>query len=240
MQIQILEQPRKIMANENSDRNYFAWPSIVKAKNGDVLVGASGYRMAHVCPFGKAVLSVSRDEGKTYTNPIPVVDTVLDDRDVGLCAFGESGLIVTSFNISREHVKKTAFRLFDQNPTEEQSRLVEEYYAKIPESEDLKVAGSLFRVSFDNGQTFGPIYHSEVQSPHGPIELKNKEILFVGTIPRNEANGFVLACSLNPHTGEMKEVGRIEEIQIDGERVTSCEPYALEMPDGRIVCHIRV
>ena len=59
-------------------------------------------RLEHVCPFGKAVISYSFDGGETYTLPAPVIDTTLDDRDAGICPFGESGVIFTSFNNSAE------------------------------------------------------------------------------------------------------------------------------------------
>ena len=87
-----------IMNNPHSKHNYFAWPTVAILKNGRIAVGASGYRIEHVCPFGKTVLAFSENGGETYTGAIPVIDTVLDDRDAGLCPFGESGLILTSFN----------------------------------------------------------------------------------------------------------------------------------------------
>ena len=33
------------------------------------------------------------DDGETYTPAAPVIDTVLDDRDAGLCTFGKSSVI---------------------------------------------------------------------------------------------------------------------------------------------------
>ena len=59
---------------------------------------ASGFRMKHVCPFGKVVISYSDDEGKTWTRPTVVMDTPLDDRDAGILPFGENSVIITSFN----------------------------------------------------------------------------------------------------------------------------------------------
>ena len=59
---------------------------------------ASGFRLRHLCPFGKAVIAYSEDAGETYTQPAPVIDTVLDDRDSGIVPFGEKQVIVTSFN----------------------------------------------------------------------------------------------------------------------------------------------
>ena len=98
MKTEIIGKPEVIMSNKNSKHNYFAWPTVARLKDGTIAVGASGFRFFHICPFGKAVISYSRDGGKTYSLPAPVIDTPLDDRDAGICPFGESGVIFTSFN----------------------------------------------------------------------------------------------------------------------------------------------
>lgn len=90
-------EAKVIMSNPLSRFNYFAWPTAVRLKNGKIAVGASGMRLGHLCPFGKAMLAYSEDEGETYSLPSAITDTPLDDRDVGFCPFGESGLILTSF-----------------------------------------------------------------------------------------------------------------------------------------------
>ena len=98
MKIIQIGDPKIVMDNPNSHHNYFGWPTVARLQNGKIAVAASGFRLRHVCPFGKAVMSVSEDEGAHYTAPAPIIDTVLDDRDTGLCPFGESGLVLTSFN----------------------------------------------------------------------------------------------------------------------------------------------
>ncbi len=239
MKIEIMEPAKKIMQNPGSIHNYFAWPSLVRTKNGRIVAGASGFRLAHVCPFGKGCIAVSENEGETYTLPIPVIDTTLDDRDVGLCAFGESGLIVTSFTSSRELQFRRAFKNFGHQPTEAQTAYLHGYYANVPEETDIENYGSSFRVSMDNGITFGPRMRIPVQSPHGPFEMSDGTVLFVGTEPGNESNGVVHAFSLDPRSGKTTERGTIEAVFDDGERIVSAEPYAMEMPDGRIICQIR-
>ena len=88
------------MENPLSEHNYFGWPTVERLKNGRIAVVASGFRLHHVCPFGKTVMAVSEDEGETYTLPMPVIDTVLDDRDGGILAFGGSrSLPPTSSNL---------------------------------------------------------------------------------------------------------------------------------------------
>ena len=93
-----------VMQNSGSRHNYFGWPTVEKLRNGKIAVVASGFRLRHVCPFGKTVIAYSENGGETYTLPAPVIDTVLDDRDGGILAFGDSGVIVTFGEILKSPV----------------------------------------------------------------------------------------------------------------------------------------
>lgn len=234
MKTELIGKPQIIMSNPMSLHNYFGWPTVARLKNGRIAAVASGYRLRHVCPFGKTVISFSEDEGKTYSLPAPVVDTTLDDRDGGICPFGESGVIVTSFN------NATAFQR--SKPYVEGYSLA--YMDKVtPELEDAHL-GATFRVSFDNGVTFGPLYKSPITSPHGPTELADGTIFWVGRVfnplDRFVDDNKILAYTLDPHTGKMELRGEIAPICEDGVLLGSCEPHAIGLPDGRILCHIRV
>lgn len=244
MKIETIGSPRVIMENSRSKHNYFAWPSAVRLQNGRIAVGASGFRLAHVCPFGKTVLSYSEDEGESYTAPAAVIDTVLDDRDCGLTVFGEKGLIVTSFNNTVEF-QRTGNSFFGKKDGAAENEYCQRYLDLITPEEESRDLGTTFRISHDNGVSFGPIYHSPISSPHGPVELRDGTILWVGRIHNGYdsfriGRDFVEAHTINPETGEMTFRGRIETIYEDGKQLLSCEPHAIELPDGRILCHIRV
>ncbi len=234
MKIKVHDKAKVIMENPLSIHNYFGWPTAVTLKNGKIAVAASGFRLGHICPFGKTVISYSEDDGKTYTLPTPVIDTYLDDRDGGLCTFGESGLIITSFNNRVDWQKQI---------TDDPYKL--SYLNKItPEQED-KYLGATFRVSYDNGITFGPLYKSPITSPHGPCELSDGTILWVGCIfdgsyMRCEGKNDIQVYSLNPENGEMKFVGEIENIEIDAKKYNSYEPHAIVLDSGTLLTHIRV
>ena len=55
MKITLIGEPRIVMQNPDSHHNYFAWPTAARLQNGRIAVVASGFRMAHLCPFGRAV-----------------------------------------------------------------------------------------------------------------------------------------------------------------------------------------
>lgn len=96
--VELMGSPKVIMSNPEGRFRYFAWPSVARLQNGSIAAVASGFRLRHLCPFGKAVIAYSFDEGESYTNPAPVIDTPLDDRDAGILAYGEKNVIITSFN----------------------------------------------------------------------------------------------------------------------------------------------
>lgn len=243
MKIKVTEKARVIMDNPTSLHKYFGWPTAMRLQNGKIAVAASGFRLGHVCPFGKAVISYSEDEGKTYTRPAIVIDTVLDDRDGGLCTFGDKGVVFTSFTDSMEEQIKYLDGHIDKRSEQVKNYVLAYVNAVTPEQQE-QVLGSTFKISRDCGVTFDDkIYMSSVSSPHGPIELQDGTILWVGTVtkPDGKPEYRLRACTLNTDNGSMTEIGAIENVtDEEGNPLRSCEPYAVQLKDGTIVCHIRM
>lgn len=238
MKIKILEDAKVIMSNRDSRHNYFAWPTVARLKNGKIAVTASGYRLYHICPFGKAVMITSEDEGKTFSPLQTIIDTPLDDRDAGICPFGESGVIVTSFNNTRKMQRDWARTTYMDRKTEEEIKYIESYIDNVTDEQEAKYLGSTYRVSYDNGVTFGEVKQSVVNCPHGPIELSDGSLLYVGTDsaggePRDYMGIFVAKFDVQ-NGGEI--IGRIDIVP-EGD---CWEPHAVQLPDGKILCHIRV
>ena len=226
------------MSNEGSRFNYFAWPTVARLRDGRIAVGASGFRIDHICPFGKAVISFSEDDGESYTYPAPIIDTCLDDRDVGLCPFGENGLILTSFNNLRSMQRRVNKRRDDIS--DKQKAFVDAYLDLLTDKEEEAGFGSTFRISYDSGRSFGPMYKSPVTSPHGPIELCDGRVLWVGSVfSDNMTDGKISAYSLNTEDGSLKWVGDIDTEPLLRINNILEEPYAFELDDGRIVALIR-
>lgn len=242
MKIQKIGHYDIVMSNCHGKANYFAWPSVAKLQNGKIAVVASGYRYEHICPFGKAVISYSEDEGKTYTAPAAVIDTPLDDRDAGILPFGTDGVIVTSFNNSVCFQKEHAGRHgATQQRRENLARLFDGYLSMVTEEEEKRYLGSEFCISRDGGVTFGEVYKSPVTSPHGPCLLRDGTVLWVGrTFSADDTfrNSAVKACRVLCD-GTVEEIGTIPHVMADEKQLDLCEPFAIELPDGRIICHLR-
>ncbi len=232
MKIVRIGEKKIIMSAPDLRNNYFAWPSAKRLQDGRIAVGASGFRLRHICPFGKAVMMTSADEGESYSLPVPVIDTCLDDRDCGISTFDERGMIVTSFNNTVNFQRKHAL-------PEEASHL-----DSISPEDEARDLGATFRISYDGGDTFGPLYKSPITSPHGPIQLKDGTVMWLGRTfscenGRMETDA-VKAYRLNTADGSMEYLGEIENVVVDGNKALSCEPYAFELEDGTILAHIRV
>ncbi len=223
MNIRLIGNVKTIMSDPEGTHPYFGWPTIARLKNGRIVVGASGYRIEHICPFGKAVLAFSDDEGENYTEPMAVIDTVLDDRDVGLTVFGESGLIVTSFNNTLDFQR-------DNMP---QTKECFDYINSVSAEDEAEALGSTFRISNDNGETFGKIFKSPVTSPHGPIVLNDGSVLWIGTVYGE--NEKIEVHTIDPESGETTFLSRL-----DTDGLMLDEPNAIQLPDGKIVCHFRI
>lgn len=251
MKINILKEAEVIMSNPGGKHNFFAWPTVTKLQNGKVAVVASGYRLAHVCPFGKTVISYSEDEGNSYTVPAPVIDTVLDDRDGGILAYGDKNVIVTSFNNTRRFQKRDFHKLVK----EPQHEYCYGYLNSVTDEEEDRDFGSNFKISNDCGVTFGGMFKSPVSSPHGPTVLSDGSVLWVGCANASrEAHeteehsvremlslkeNRIEAHKINPD-GSCEYVGTVPEIIEDEKKYLSLEPYAIGLDNGKVICHIRV
>lgn len=218
-----------VMSNPCGKHNYFGWPTACRLQNGKIAVVASGFRLGHVCPFGKMVISYSEDEACTYTAPAPLIDTPLDDRDGGIVAYGKSDVIVTSFTNTAEFQRKSTTDPYCLS-----------YIDKITEEDEKKFLGVTYRVSHDCGTTFGEIQMSPVSNPHGPLEMPSGELLWVGR-PFDRTDGDFIKAYLQDKNGEFHYLGGIENIyNSEGELATSCEPHSILLKDGSILTQIRV
>lgn len=244
MKITKIGQPQIIMSNPTNRHNYFGWPTVTRLQNGKIAVVASGNRMSHICPFGKTVISYSENEGESYTSPGAVIDTTLDDRDGGICTFGEKGVIVTSFNNTRAF-QKHCLSLFECIPDKADNAYAVAYLETVSDEDEERDLGATFKISHDGGVTFGQLYKSPITSPHGPCKLSDGSVLWVGCLfdekeYSDKSVNTIKAYKINTENGQMEYVGEIENCVFGEKQPLSCEPHAIQLPDGRIIAHIRV
>ncbi|MBP5270273.1 MAG: exo-alpha-sialidase [Clostridia bacterium] len=234
----ILQPPKTIVSNPDSVFGYFAWPSVARLSDGRLAAVCSGFRLRHICPFGKAVISYSCDDGDTWSLPAPVIDTPLDDRDSGICVDGER-VIVTSFNNTPEFQKRIADGCERDGDKSPELALMRGYFGTYPEDVCERFLGSTYRISRDGGLTFGVMRRSPVSSPHGPMKTKDGRILWIGKLfdSKYSDQGIAL-CELDEN--EDFRVKTLLPHCADGlGSIHECEPHAIELPDGKILVAIR-
>ena len=257
MKINILSDAKLICSNRTSFQNYFAWSTVARLPGGELGLACSGYRIKHICPFGKSVISYSRDEGETWTLPAPVIDTPLDDRDGGIATNGKD-VIVTTFNNTvamqrkwneeakvqnDDHIRSAGNNGLFENSVDTIYNFVGSYLDNVnAQDAEEKFLGSLYRVSHDGGYTFGEIKKLPITAPHGPCAFPDGRFIYVGTeFDTKNGNDNNIACYITNENGEFEFVSRIDNLDpIDGDEVNVCEPHTIVLPNGKIVVHIRV
>lgn len=226
-----------ICQNRNSLFRYFAWPSVAKLPDGVLAMVCSGFRLTHVCPFGKGVICYSRDNGRSWTAPAPIIDTPLDDRDCGIAVYDTNKVIVTSFNNTVASQRETA-----ANYSSEPERSLRMAYLNCVNAADAEshFLGSTYTISRDGGYTFGDIGLAPVTSPHGPCELPDHSLLYVGRELIGDKYG-AIKCYRMTGDGAFEYLSTIEEVTDEyGGELINCEPHAVILPSGKIIVHIRL
>lgn len=213
---------------------YFAWPSVSKLPDGTFMTVASGYRMRHICPFGRVVASYSSD-GKLWTPPGVILDTGLDNRDAGLLVLQSGKTIVSTFTSHRETLRR-AVPFFECS--DEEKRLVKSYIESIDEHVYRRYEGGLLAFSDDGVQFSEPVCVG-LSAPHGPIQLKDGRILYVGTKARGNTDEEGIFYSFSEDEGATWS--DLKQISLpDANGLSFYEPTAVETGDGRILVQLRV
>lgn len=225
-----------IMTNAGSPFRYYGWPSVAKLDNGDIVAASSGMRLDHVCCFGKTVLSVSKDEGKTWGAPIIVNDTILDDRDAGVINMGNNKVGVTWFTLSNEMQKKCCTWRDDDDFTK---KLILAYTEIVTPEEDKEGHGSFVRISNDGGHTWGEQIRVPVTAPHGFIVLKDGSYLYFGKTDDLDKGGESPITAYKSVDGEIWELAGTVPVVPGFHTYQYHEPHVIELKDGRLMGMIR-
>ncbi len=217
---------------------YQAWPTVAKGKDGTLYAASSGHRLNHVCPYGKNLMVVSHDEGETWSSPIIINDTYLDDRDAGLVIW-ENNILLTWFN-HPESFFETAPAKPHYALTTPLAMGMRELWKALPEEE--KAFGSFTRISRDGGKTWSEPRRVPVSAPHGPIRKKDGTLLYLGREFYNEnhgdENGTVMAYESHDDGETWEYLSTIPNLE--NNPTGFVEPHLCELPDGTIIGGLRI
>ncbi len=221
--------------------NYFGWPTVARMDDGTLIVGASGFRAGHVCPFGRSVLWRSSDNGRSWSSPEIVNDSPIDDRDLGVTPLRDGKFLISWFTCD------TRFFYPGGDPIEHpwNFRPVLQSWNEETVAANL---GSFVRVCNADGSWNAPV-PVKVSSPHGPIRLANGKLLYLGAIfGTTDADGklhfsmqsyrskCLQALESSDDGATWQELGIIKPVHPDSD---FCEPDVVELPSGRLIGAIR-
>jgi sialidase-1 len=226
--------PGSVVTTQNTlfadDNVYPAWPDIIRAGNGDLLATFCSTD-EHLGPDGKAVMMRSTDNGQTWSDPVTIYDSPLDDRDIGLSVAPDGTLALHIWSTfwteelysryNEEHYPLETLAAWTEHVNQPAYRAAEEDQ------------GRWVLTSRDHGYTWG----ERVRGPdavHGGIVLQDGTWMTVayrdeqgdlGVYTAPESIGpWVKSTTLETPTSAERRFG---------------EPHVAQLPSGRIVVLIR-
>jgi len=206
---------------------YIGWPSITQTGSGELLVVFSGNRDAHVCPFGITQMIRSNDNGKTWSAPETINNTPLDDRDAGILETKNGTLLVSWFTSLAFDTKKH----YDKNPSWKR------HADKLGDDTKKYWLGNWTRRSLNGGQSWEEPVKQLVSAPHGPIELSDGRLLYVGTAHVDDQK--VMGVEVSGNDGKTWKLISTIPINSEDDVAYYHEPHAVELTDGKIVAMFR-
>ena len=223
-----------------SDR-YHGWPTMIRRKNGELLVVCSGGRETHVCPFGRVELIRSFDDGQTWTYARTLLDGPIDDRDAGILETAAGTLLATTFSsLAYEPTLTRAIAAAQQGkPTMPADRLARwrAAHGRIADGQHSNHLGCWMLRSDDGGLNWSPAYRVPVNSPHGPTNLSDGRLFYAGVALWEK--GRPVGFSTSADDGNTWTPLTKLPIRVGDDASSYHELHAVEAANGRLIVQIR-
>ena len=216
---------------------YCGWPTVARRANGELWVTWSGGREAHVCPFGQVHAMTSRDNGGTWTWPRVLHDSAIDDRDSGCIETAKGTLLVTTFSsLAYEEILEKA----EKDGKWDAAKLARWHAARDRLSADERKAelGSWLLRSTDGGLSWSTRINTIVNSPHGPVQLKDGRLLYAGKRLWEKIKG-IGVCESKDDGQTWQWLADIQTRTGDTAQHGYHELHAVEASDGTLIAQIR-
>ncbi len=239
---------------------YQAWPSICRDEKGTLYAVWSGHRSSHVCPFGKNLMSVSDDGGESWSCPMIINDTWLDDRDGGITYLGDGKMLLSYFHHPKD-IYRTDWRSWildgadggDPMFRNMLSGYLDAYVHFSPEKDQ---AGSFIKKTCDYGKTWSNAIKIPVSAPHGATKTVNGRLLYLGKDFPGDMNRYnkKMAAAEDPIPEEDRGQIFLYESFDEGESWEMVsklplpeglaegnihEPHVIELPSGEVIAALR-
>ena len=225
---------------------YAGWPTVARRSNGVLWVSWSGGRDGHVCPMGQVRAMTSKDDGATWTYPRVLLDSPIDDRDSGVMETAKGTLLVTTFTSLAYEADLAKSRIYlpdGKGPSMRPMKpeVIARWQAaqnRLTAEERKAELGEWVLRSTDGGLNFSARIPTVVNSPHGPLQLKDGRILYVGKQLWTKEHR-IGAVESKDDGLTWTWLGEIPGRPGDDVASKYHELHAVETEDGRIVAQIR-
>lgn len=239
---------------------YHGWPTVTKMKNGSLLAVYSGGRELHICPFGRVEMMRSVNDGRTWSAPVTLVDSPLDDRDAGIVETGKGTILVTWFTSTywTKQYEKMAADVEKNNkinwPMEKFQRWQKakadmtaanckypemKLYMEKMENGDKSLPYPQWLIrSEDGGKTWSQPYMAPLMAPHGPICTSDGRLLWAGkTETVTQTSRIALAESFDD--GKTWEIVSHIPAHPEQDSAQYHELHLVDCADGSLLVQIR-
>lgn len=223
------------------DGSYLGWPTVAQLPSGELVVVFSGGREEHVCPYGKTELVRSADGGETWSEPVTVNDSLVDDRDAGIVTM-RSGTLVLSWFTYPTWEALDGLRAAGRHTAGQLDAWAAHCDKVRPEAERQGMGHRAWtRRSTDGGRTWEQPVDSLATNPHGPVELSDGRLLLVGNtlLAAETPSTFepIVAMESSDEGRSWRRTGTIMPVPTEG--ATYHEPHVIEIEDGALICLAR-
>jgi len=178
----------------------------------------------------------SKDNGQTWTFPRVLLDSPIDDRDAGILETTKGSLLATTFTSNaydEYYLKKGSHK----NWPEQRHNQWLAAHNRVPAAARKKELGTWMIRSTDGGVTWSPRYDSLVNSPHGPINLKDGRILYPGKNLWREKT-WIGVCESTDDGQSWQRLAPIPIRKGDNPKDYH-ELHGVEATNGMLIVHIR-
>jgi len=209
---------------------YCAWPAMVRAANGDLLVLFTRSE-EHLGPNGEILLSRSTDNGRTWLPPAIIYDSPLDDRESGLTLLSDGRLLL--------HLRTTQWtpeQYLNLPDNAYESATLGRWMLYVNQPAYREAAGfngAWHAVSEDKGYTWSAPTPGR-DSIHGGLQLDDGTILVAAY---RDDGGNIGVYRGKSAQGEFLRIAGVKSPQPD--RIRFGEPHILQITSGRILMMIR-
>jgi hypothetical protein len=209
---------------------YCAWPFVVRAANGDLLVLFTKTE-EHLGPDGAILGTRSTDNGESWQSSSVIYDTPIDDRESGITLLSDGTIVVHLWSTfhTRAGYDALARLSYERSTLQRWSAFVDS--AGYRASMDTEGAWTI--LSRDHGRTWSkPVRGCD--AVHGGIQLRDGRLLVASY--RRDSPRIGVYSAVMPEI-RFTRIATVESPAADS--ITFGEPHILQMSSGRVIMMIR-